>query len=46
MTVKQLSKRYEHSLDVVEKVADRYTRGSHPLAVRRQGSHSCEYRSA
>jgi hypothetical protein len=46
LSVEQLSKRYEHSRDLVEKVADYCTRGSHPLAVTRQGPHGREYRSA
>jgi hypothetical protein len=46
LTPKQLSKRYEHSRDVVEKVADRCTRESHPLAVTRRGPNGREYRSA
>jgi hypothetical protein len=46
MTVKQLSKRCEHSPDFVEKVADRFTLGSHPLAVTRRGPNGREYRSA
>jgi hypothetical protein len=46
LTVKQLSKRYERSPDLVEKVADSCTRGAHPLAVMRQGPYGREYRSA
>lgn len=46
MTVKELSKRYEHSRDFVEKAADRCTLGSRPLAVTRRGAHGREYRSA
>jgi hypothetical protein len=46
MTVEQLSERYEYSRDLVEKIADRCTRGLHPLAVTRRGPHGREYRSA
>ena len=46
MTAKQLSKRYEHSCDLIEKVAGRCTRGSQALAVTRRGPHGREYRSA